>query len=123
MANTVVINGDKRKFTLNPELKLYALIDAGFVKTAKGNFNYEHPLYNDSPYNAPTKLKMTINKDLSHLTMVITDRNGLQKVNIFKNKQLAPTVELLDYILKDLEERKILLVVKDWLNKGWQEED
>ena len=88
MANTVVINGDKRKFTLNPELKLYALIDAGFVKTAKGNFNYEHPLYNDSPYNAPTKLKMTINKDLSHLTMVITDRNGLQKVNIFKNKQL-----------------------------------
>ena len=45
MANTVVINGDKRKFTLNPELKLYALIDAGFVKTAKGNFNYEHPLY------------------------------------------------------------------------------
>jgi hypothetical protein len=56
---------------------------------------------------------MTINKDLSHLTMVITDRNGLQKVNIFKNKQLAPTVELLDYILKDLEERKILLEVKD----------
>lgn len=36
MANTVVINGDKRKFTLNSDLKLYALIDAGFVKTAKG---------------------------------------------------------------------------------------
>ena len=66
MANTVVINGDKRKFTLNAELKLYALIDAGFVKTAKGNFNYEHPLYNDSPYNAPTKLKITINKALDH---------------------------------------------------------
>ena len=37
----------------------------------------------------------------------------LQKVNIFKNKQLAPTVELLDYILKDLEERKIIAQVKD----------
>ena len=111
MANTVVINGDKRKFTLNAELKLYALIDAGFVKTAKGNFNYEHPLYNDSPYNAPTKLKITINLD--HWTMVVTDRSGLQKVNIFKNKQLAPTVELLDYILKDLEERKIIAQVKD----------
>ena len=113
MANTVVINGDKRKFTLSPDIKLYALIDAGFVKSVKGNFNYEHPLYNDFPYNAPTKLKMTINKDLSHLTMVVTDRTGLQKVNIFKNKQLAPTVELLNYILKDLEERKILVPVKD----------
>ncbi|WP_308555636.1 DUF1831 domain-containing protein [uncultured Lactobacillus sp.] len=113
MANTVVINGDKRKFTLSSDLKLYALIDAGFVKTPKGNFNYEHPLYNDSPYNAPTKLKMTINKDLSHLTMVVTDRSGLQKVNIFKNKQLAATVDLLNYILKDLEERNILLEVKD----------
>ena len=113
MANTVIINGDKRKFTLSPDLKLYALIDAGFVKTVKGNFNYEHPLYNDSPYNAPTKLKMTINKEMTRLTMVVTDRNGLQKVNIFKNKQLAPTVELLNYILKDLEERKIIVAVKD----------
>jgi len=88
-------------------------MDAGFTKTVRGNFDYEHPLYNDSPYNAPTKLKMTINKQLSHLTMVVTDRNGLQKVNIFKNKQLAPTVKLLNYILKDFEERKILVQVKD----------
>lgn len=113
MANTVVINGDKRKFTLNKDLKLYALIDAGFTKTARGNYDYRHPLYNDSPYNAPTQLKMTINKDLSHLTMVVTDRSGLQKVNIFKNKQLASTVDLLNYIIKDLEERKILQEVKD----------
>lgn len=113
MANTVVINGDNRKFTLSPDIKLYALMDAGFTKTVRGNFDYEHPLYNDSPYNAPTKLKMTINKQLSHLTMVVTDRNGLQKVNIFKNRQLTPTVKLLNYILKDFEERKILVQVKD----------
>lgn len=113
MANTVEINGDQRKFTLSPDLKLYALIDAGFVKTTKGNFNYEHPLYNESPYDAPTKLKMTIDKDLKRLTMVVTDQNGLKKVDIFKNKQLAPTVELLNYILKDLEERNIIIAVKD----------
>lgn len=113
MANTVIINGDKRKFTLSPDLKLYALIDVGFVKTHKGNFTYEHPLYNESPYDAPTKLKMTINKEMTHLTMVVTDKNGLQKVNIFKNKQLAQTVDLLDYILKDLEERKIIIPVRD----------
>ena len=113
MANTVMINGDKRKFMLNPDVKLYALIDAGFQKTLRGNFVYEHPLYNESPYNATTKLKMTIKSDLTRLTMVVTDPSGLKKVNIFKNKQLAPTVELLDYILKDLEERKILSEVKD----------
>ena len=52
MANTVIINGDNRKFTINPEIKRYALIDAGFTKTKRGNFMYKHPLYNESPYNA-----------------------------------------------------------------------
>ena len=31
MANTVIINGDNRKFTISPEIKRYALIDAGSV--------------------------------------------------------------------------------------------
>lgn len=108
MANTVIINGDQRKFTVSPDIKRYALIDAGFKKTKRGNYTYEHPLYNDSPYNATCKLKMTLNEEMDHLTMVVTDTNGLQKVNIFKNKQLAKMVELLDFILKDLEDRKII---------------
>lgn len=108
MANVVIINGDTRKYTLNENLKLYALIDAGFQKTTRGNYNYEHPLYNESPYDAPTKLKITINKTMTHFTMVVTDKNGLQKVNIFKNKQLQPTVELLNFVLKDLTERNII---------------
>ncbi len=103
MANTVIINGDNRKFTINPEIKRYALIDAGFTKTKRGNF-----MYKQSPYNATCQLKLTINEDLDHLTMVVTDTNGLQKVNIFKNKQLAPMVELLNFILKDLEDRQII---------------
>ena len=32
MANTVIINGDNRKFTISPEIKRYALIDAGFTR-------------------------------------------------------------------------------------------
>lgn len=108
MANTVIINGDNRKFTINPEIKRYALIDAGFVRSKKANFMYKHPLYNESPYNATCQLKMTINEELDHLTMVVTDRNGLQKVNIFKNQQLSKMVELLNFILKDLEDRQII---------------
>ena len=110
MANTVIINGDNRKFTVNPDVKRYALIDVGFKQTKRGNYTYDHPLYNESPYNATCKLKMTLNEDLNHLTMVITDINGLQKVNIFKNKQLEPMVELLNFILKDLEDRQIITV-------------
>lgn len=114
MAKQVVINGDHRRFEINPNLKRYSLIDAGFKESKRGNYLYEHPLYNESPYNATTKLKITVRADLQNLTMVITDRNGLQKINIFKNKALAPTVELLNYILKDLIDRyHILVEVKD----------
>ncbi|MDO4912158.1 MAG: hypothetical protein Q3960_01230 [Lactobacillus sp.] len=113
MSNTVSINGDKRKFSLNDNLKLYALIDAGFTKSPKGNYNYAHPLYEDSPYDATALLKMTINKDMSQLTMVITDKSGLKKIDIFKQNNLSGMVELLNYILKDLEERNIISEVKD----------
>lgn len=109
MANTVIINGDQRKFTLSPDIKRYALIDAGFRASKRGNYLYDHPLYNESPYNATCKLKMTVSEDLDRLTMVVTDTNGLQKVNIFKNKQLQPMVELLDFILKDLQDRNIIV--------------
>ncbi len=107
-----MINGDSRKFELNPNVKLYALIDAGFVKTRLGNFSYAHPLYNESPYDATAELKLTIDHDLNHLTMVITDKSGLQKVNIFKNKSLSEMVSLLNYILKDLIQREIIVQVE-----------
>lgn len=109
MSNTVKINGSNEEYTLSSNIKIYALIDAGFKKTVNGNYTYEHPLYKDSPYNATAKLKMTINKELNHLTMVVTDINGLTKVNIFKNKQLVSMVELLQFVLKDLEEKEIIV--------------
>ena len=108
MANTVIINGDTRKYTIDPEIKRYALIDVGFRQTQRGNYVYDRPLYNDSPYNATCKLKITINETMDHITMVVTDRNGLQKVNIFKNEQLAEMVKLLNYTLKDLEDHQII---------------
>lgn len=108
MANTIIINGDTRKFTIDPNVKRYALIDVGFKQTKRGNFVYDRPLYNDSPYNATCKLKITINEAMNHLTVVITDRSGLQKVNIFKNEQLSEMVKLLDYTLKDLEDHQII---------------
>lgn len=105
------INGDTREFALSEAIKRYALIDVGFKQTKNDNFVYEHPLYIDSPYNANMKLKMTINGDLDQLSMVITDKNGLKKIDIFKTDTMQPVRELLDFILKDMEEKEILVEV------------
>ena len=47
MSNTVKINGSNKEYTLSSNIKIYALIDAGFKKTVNGNYTYEHPLYKD----------------------------------------------------------------------------
>lgn len=111
-SNIAIINGDTRQFALSEDVKRYSLIDVGFKETKNKNFVYEHPLYIDSPYNANSKLKMTINEDLTKLSMVITDKNGLKKVDIFKQDQLAPVRELLDFILRDMKDKEIIVEVK-----------
>ncbi|MEJ6348337.1 hypothetical protein R4Y45_03735 [Holzapfeliella sp. He02] len=104
----VSINGDSRQFAVDDEIKRYSLIDAGFKETKNGNFSFDRPLYTDSPYNATMRFKITVSKEMNQLTMVITDKNGLQKVNLFKNEQLLPAKELLEFILKDLVEAHII---------------
>ncbi|APT19115.1 hypothetical protein FC62_GL000306 [Amylolactobacillus amylotrophicus DSM 20534] len=104
----VSINGDTRKFAISDEIKRYSMIDLGFKETNNKNFLYDHPLYNESPYNATMKFKVTVNAEMNHLTMVITDKTGLQKVNIFKNENLKPARELLEYMLRDLMEKQVI---------------
>lgn len=104
----VSINGDTRKFAISDDIKRYAMIDVGFTETRNHNFVYDRPLYNESPYNANLKLKVTVNTDMDHISMVITDKSGLQKVNVFKDEKLKPTTELLDFMLKDLMEKQII---------------
>ncbi|MGX4644945.1 MULTISPECIES: hypothetical protein [Holzapfeliella] len=104
----VSINGDSRQFAVDDDIKRYSLIDAGFKQTKNGNFSYDRPLYNDSPYNATMRFKITISQEMTQLKMVITDKNGLQKVNLFKNDQLSAAKELLEFILKDLVEAHII---------------
>ena len=106
------INGDKRVFKLVDNLKVYALRDVGFIVTKKGGWRYRYPLYIESPYQPIAELKVDINHDLNKLTMLITDLNGLTKVNIFKNDQFKEMRVLLNYVLKNLEEKSIIEEVK-----------
>lgn len=105
------INGDSQMYMLSPEIKTYSLIDTGFKKTRHGTYQYRHPLYLDSPYQTTAQLRLDINNDLKRFIILITDPSGLQKINIFKNKQLQPMVDLLNYTIKDLIERKILVKI------------
>ena len=104
----VSVNGDTRSFAISDEIKRYSMIDLGFKETNNKNFVYDHPLYNESPYNATMKLKITINAAMDKLSMVITDKSGLQKVNIFKDESLKPARELLEYMLRDLMEKQVI---------------
>lgn len=103
------INGDQRNFNISPKLKTYALTDVGFVKMQQGSWRYCHPLYFDSPYNPTCELKIDLSHDLKHLTMLITSLDGLVKINIFKNKKNQPLRDSLNFILKDLLDRNILV--------------
>lgn len=105
------INGDQRNFNISPKLKTYALTDVGFVKMQQGSWRYCHPLYFDSPYNPTCELKIDLSHDLKHLTMLITSLDGLVKINIFKNKKNQPLRDSLNFILKDLLDRNILVEV------------
>lgn len=35
-------------YAINKNIKVYALRDAGFIKTLRGEYRYTHPLYLDS---------------------------------------------------------------------------
>ena len=103
-------------YAINKNIKEYALRDAGFIKTLRGNYRYTHPLYLDSPYDTIGILKIDINESLTELeiltTILTTGNDQMTKINLFKNDKLKPVVDLLKFNLDDLVDREILKQVK-----------
>ncbi|MEJ6400784.1 hypothetical protein [Nicoliella lavandulae] len=102
----VQLQGDDRKFKLSPEIKQFTLLDLGFSKQNNGSFVLKQPISgaNLNGY----KLKISVNKDLDQLKMVVTDGKGLRKIDIFKNNQHPDDVEQLNFFLQTLILRKVL---------------
>lgn len=95
-------------YAINKNIKAYALRDAGFIKTLRGEYRYTHPLYLDSPYDTIGVLKIDINERLTELEILTTGTDQMTKINLFKNKKLQPVIDLLKFNLDDLVERQIL---------------
>lgn len=106
-AKTAQLKGDSKSYRLSKEIKKYSLLDVGFIESKNGKFQLERPLDPDRPANSAFYLKMTVKPDLSAFKMTTTTANGLQQINIFK-KNSPEMLEQLNYILKELEDRKII---------------
>lgn len=107
--NSVQLKGDDVPYKLSPNIKKYSLRDTGFQESKNGRFQLERSLDPSSPHNNSFLLKITVKADLKNLKMATTTANGLQEVNIFKHKNADVYTEQLNYILKDLIERDVLV--------------
>lgn len=111
-AKSMILGNSKINYYVAPDIKLYSLRDAGFVKSNIGNYDLKRPLYEDSPYETSAELKIKISKDFKRLEITITDKSGLKKLNLYQNKKLSKLIPALNFILQELIERHILVEAK-----------
>ncbi|MBA1434340.1 cysteine desulfurase [Bombilactobacillus bombi] len=111
MAAVAGVQGDKQKYRINPQIKVYSLTDVGFQQSRNGNFRLEQPISGNSPYEESYKLKIKIMKDLKNLSMDTTDDSGMHVINIFKLKDNQEVIKQYNYAIQNLIERQILAAV------------
>lgn len=104
---SVQITGDNDKYTINPAIKKYALLDLGFEQTKRGNFEYRGSLDTDNPFKPVARLRILINSDLDGFKMETLSGNGLRKINIFTHQRSAEFVQQYHYILGEMVDRQI----------------
>lgn len=103
------VQGDQEVYTLDPEVKKYSLMDAGFMESNKGSFRLVHPINGSSPYEARYYLRATVDKDLDSLKLAITDKSGLHNINMFKVKNTEAEVSDYRYLMNFLKEKNVLV--------------
>lgn len=103
------VSGDQEVYELNPDVKKYSLLDAGFMETNKGSFRLEHPINGSSPYAARYYLRATVSKDLDSLKLAITDKSGMHNINMFKVKDIDAEVSDYRYLMNFLKEKNVLV--------------
>lgn len=103
------VQGDQEIYELNPDIKKYSLMDAGFMESNKGSFRLEHPINGSSPYAARYYLRATVSKDLDSLKLAITDKSGLHNINMFKVKNIDEEVSDYRYLMNFLKEKNVLV--------------
>lgn len=111
-SNTQTLPGDNKKYAVAESAVRYTLRDNAFIETRNGNFQFERTLSKQPMDKKSPKLKITISKDLSELTISTVVANGMKKIDLFKNDERQESREFAIYVLDDLVANGVLEIVK-----------
>lgn len=107
-SNETALAGSEQKYRVHPDAKRYTMRDNAFTETKNGNFQYERALTTKPGSKTAPKLKVTVSKDFTNLKMSTVAGNGIKKVNLYANDQLAEARELAEFYLNTFVEEGIL---------------
>lgn len=108
MAASAQLKGAHKKFKLADTVKKYTLRDYGFQEAKQGHFEFERTVkasFNDS---REVLFKMKVNADLNAFSMTVTNMNGMQVVNVYKNDSMAPLQDAVERLQADMVDAGIL---------------
>ena len=108
MTASVQLKGASKKFKLADTVKKYTLRDYGFQEGKQGKFEFERVVtasFNDS---REVLFKMKVNSSLDGFSMTVTNLNGMQVVNVYKNDSMAPLQEAVERLQADMVTMGIL---------------
>lgn len=110
---TAALKGSTVSYQLNPDCKKYTLRDYGFIDTKAGNYQYEILVKPEVGDRREVLLRITVDKNVSGLKLVTTNKTGLQAINIYQHEDMQPIADKINYILADMVDRKVLAPVEE----------
>ncbi|WEV45631.1 DUF1831 domain-containing protein [Streptococcaceae bacterium ESL0687] len=94
-------------YTLSSGIKKFTLKDTTFRETKTGNYELTRNL-DFTPNSADGfLLKITVNKNLTGFKMVITDKSGMRKINIFNKEVNKPLADKFYFQMDSLIDRDV----------------
>lgn len=102
-----VLPGFHRCFAISPECKPYTLRDNGFVNTKGGNFLYKRDM--NVANNQGLVLKVTVNADMTGLSIATVNHSGLKQIDVMKLENNAMLIEKINFIFDGFIDRKVMV--------------
>ena len=107
-SNVTSLPGSDKKYQVHPAAKRYTMRDNAFTETKNGNFQYERVLSTKLGSKTASRLKITVSKDFTKLTISTVASNGVRKVDLYANDQLAEERELAEFYLNNFVQEGVL---------------
>lgn len=107
-SNVTSLPGSNQSYQVHPNAKRYTMRDNAFTETKNGNFQYERVLSTKPGAKSVSKLKITISKDFTNLTISTVAPNGVRKIDLYGNDQFAEERELAEFYLKNFVQEGVL---------------